>query len=245
MPLGLAVGLGRASRRSRPGGRRERQRVADAASRSSPRRTTTVRERVLQRRPRSGSTAGRPSRVARSNQRGPLMPMTREGWRPAAPSGVVTGIWQTSSVPKRPSRSVAVPPRRAMSAAICGRTSLQRSPSRGAAKARSSSAPSGPASIDRRDDAGRLVDLELQLEAVGAARAAASRGRPARRRRRSSVVGVERSASRGGPRPSAAVRRRRRRPSSTGSGGLAAELHATPSWRVARRRRRPKPPVEP
>ena len=97
--------------------------------------------------PASGSTAGRPSRVARSSQREPLMPMTREGWRPVVAVGRLTGIWQTSSVPKRPSRSVAVPPRRPRSAAIWGRTSLQRSPLRGAAKTRSSSAPSGPANI--------------------------------------------------------------------------------------------------
>jgi len=91
--------------------------------------------------------AGRPSSVARSIQRGPLKPMMREGWVATVPSSSCTGSRQTSSVPNRPSRSSATPPRWAISAAICGRTVLHRSPLRGAANARSSSAPSAPASI--------------------------------------------------------------------------------------------------
>ena len=95
----------------------------------------------------------------------PLTPTIRDGCWAVRPSPRCTVSWQTSSVPKRPSRSVAVPPRRAMSAASWGRTSVQRSPLRGAAKARSSRAPSGPASTHRLHGLGRLVDLEPQLAA--------------------------------------------------------------------------------
>ena len=76
--------------------------------------------------------------------------MTRDGWVAVVPSGRWTGIWHTSSVPQRPSRSVAWPPRRSMSAAIWGRTSDHRSPLRGAAKAWNSQAPSEPASMTAR-----------------------------------------------------------------------------------------------
>ena len=95
---------------ARVGRQGERQRVADGhgvvAAADGDRG-----QRLLQRLAASRARrAGWPSRVARSSQRVPLMPMTREGCSAGVPSGRATGIWQTSSVPKRPSRSVAVPP---------------------------------------------------------------------------------------------------------------------------------------
>ena len=107
----------------------------------APRCTATLRMLSSQSFASSGLAAAAPSSEQRSIQRGPLMPTTREIWAP--PERWPT--WQISSVPHGPSRSVAVPPDWATSAAILGRASDQRSPLRGAAKARSSSAPSGPA----------------------------------------------------------------------------------------------------
>jgi hypothetical protein len=130
-----------------------------------PRRTATLISASSNAAPVSGSTAGRPRRVARSSQRVPLRPITRVGCVPALPSGKVTGIWQTNSVPNLPSRSVAVPPRRIRSAAIWGRTSLHRSPF-----ARSSEHPQLQRAVGTREHdglhvAGRLVDLQLELGA--------------------------------------------------------------------------------
>ena len=92
----------------------------------------------------SGRAAAAPSSVQRSIQRGPLMPITRDD--------LGAGCRRALTGPRRSARCPTVPRARspcrrawATSAAICGRTSDQRSPLRGAAKARSSSAPSGPA----------------------------------------------------------------------------------------------------
>ena len=112
---------------------------------SSPRRTASWLSASSQGWAESGSVAGFPRNVARIIQREPLMPTMREACWPVRPSWVFTESWQTSSGPKRPSCSVAVPPRRAMSAASWGRMSLHRSPLRGAEKARSSRAPSAAA----------------------------------------------------------------------------------------------------
>ena len=65
------------------------------ASRWSPRRTTTAGDQVVPgRRRRRARRPARPSSVARSIQRGPLMPMTRDGWVPVRPSSVFTVSWQ-------------------------------------------------------------------------------------------------------------------------------------------------------
>ena len=137
---------------------------------------------------RGGRRGGRPRRAARPPRSASLArarsPAAEHG-RPQQPPGtgdavdprglgaglavlgVVTVIMTPrSSVPHGPSASVAVPPRRVTSAAICLRTSVQMSPLRGAAKTRSSTAPVRAREQHGDDLPAGLVDLQLQVETL-------------------------------------------------------------------------------
>ena len=109
----------------------------------APRCTTTAAQRVLPRlaRRRARRPGGRAaSRAAASAA--PLMPTIREGWIAWRAVGRCDlHLADQLGAPRGPRARWRCRPCWATSAAIWGRTSLQRSPLRGAAKARSSSAP--------------------------------------------------------------------------------------------------------
>ena len=138
----LHPGTDRSSRRDGPRAAASAATAHREASPRRPRRTTTWRIVSSHGPARSLSSAGRPISVERSSQAGPSWPAIRLGWVAGSPSGVCIGTMHISSVPKVPSCSSVVPPMRAISAAIRGRSSSQAPPPREAANARSSSAPS-------------------------------------------------------------------------------------------------------
>ena len=190
----------------------------------------------------SGWTAGRPRNVARSSQRGPLTPTIRDGCMAVVPSGGDRHLADQLGAEPALALGGGAAPLRDVGGDL-GRTSLQRSPSRGAAKARSSSAPSGPASITDCTSPAGLVDLEPQLLALAAYQQRAEVDPLARRRRGPRDVDRSRFGGRDlvaglvvgpvvGPSSSESW------PSSIGGGCLAAELHVGLSAVCGRRRGR-------
>ena len=157
----------------------------------------------------SGCTAGRPSNVARSSQRGPLMPTIREGWV----AGAAVGHHHRAS--GRPARCPSGPHARWR----CRRAGRRRRRSgggprsrgrrpRGAAKARSSIArPRRPASRTAPPRSARRPGAAARCPRSGPP--AASRGRSGRRRPRRGCS--RRPRDPGAPRPLPAAGRPRRR----------------------------------
>ena len=194
----------------------------------------------------SGSAAGLPSSVARSIQRGPLMPTTRDGWV-RSPSGAAPTLADQLGAPAALALGggAAAPGRPRRRSA--GATSDQRSPLRGAAKARSSSAPSGPASTT--DCTSPLASSTWSRSSRSGSGAISSE--PRSTRSTSSSAAGRRTSNGPSARRSLGVgrrpRRRRRRTSSSTASACALRRNFTcvrslgrgPGLAV------PKPPVEP
>ena len=181
----------------------------------------------------SGSCAGGPARVARRNHRGPVWPITRDGWMSDSPFGPRDrNLAEQLGAEASPAARSRCRPERVVSAAISRRASSQRSPPRDEANARISSTPSLGDEQHRHDRAALLVDLQPQVEARRRRSRAGCRdrctttpGRPRRRRTDPGAPGPTRRDSR--PTPRGAHRAPRR----TTRGVLATASSSEPSCR--------------